>query len=69
MVPDSFSLGDFLTMIRANLRALFGLSQPEGSSGKIGNHLRAPGHDYSWQYPDVSSQIKDFLEENFGIKW
>jgi len=66
--PDSFSQGEFLTLIRANLRALFGLPQPENESGVVGNFVRAPGHDYWWQYPEVYSQITNFLDKNFGIK-
>ncbi len=66
--PDSFSRGEFSTMIRASLRALFGLPQPENQSGTIFYYVRAPGHDYWWQYPGVYSQIADFLDKNFGIK-
>ncbi len=66
-IPDSFSRGDFLTMIRANLRALFGLSQPEEGPGKILYYVRAPGHDYNWQYSKVCSEITDFLAKYFGI--
>ena len=68
ITPDSFSRGDFLAMVRANLKALIGLSQPEEDSGTILHFLRAPGHDYQWQYPEVSSQIKNFLVK-IGIKW
>ena len=69
IIPDSFSQGDFLTIIRANLRSVLGLSQPEGSSGKILHYVQAPGHDYRWQYPEVYSQIKNFLTKSFGTKW
>jgi len=66
--PDSFSQGEFLTMTRASLRALLGLPQPENESGAVGNFVRAPGHDYWWQYPEVYFQITNFLDKNFGIK-
>lgn len=66
MFPDAYSQGDFLTMIRANLRALFGLPQPKDQIGTIFLYVRAPGHDYRWQYPGVYSQITDFLDKNFG---
>ncbi len=69
MIPDSFSQGDFLTIIWNNLRALFGLSQTADDSGTILRFVRAPGHDYWWQYPDVYSEITSFLEQNFGIEW
>lgn len=66
--PDSFSRGEFLTMTRASLRALFGLPQPENESGAVLSFVQAPGHDYWWQYPEVNSQITNFLDKNFGIK-
>ena len=65
IIPDSFSQGDFLTIIGANLRAFFGLSQDD--SGRILKYVGAPGHDYWWQYPGVHSEIKDFLDKNFGV--
>lgn len=67
---DSFSHGEFLTLARANLKALLGLPQTANESGLIAHFIRAPGHDYWWQYPEVHRQITDFLEQNFGIeKW
>jgi len=69
IIPDSFSQGDFLTMIGANLKALFGLSQPEDDSGKILHFVRAPGHEYKWQYPGVYSEILSFLRQHFGVEW
>ena len=69
IVPDSFSQGDFVNIIVGNLKALFGLSKPEDESGTIFYHVRAPGHDYWWQYPKVYSQITDFLQQNFGFEW
>lgn len=65
-IPDYFSRGDFLTLAWANLKALFGLSQPEDAPGTIGLYVKAPGHDYGWQYPKVHSEITNFLEQNFG---
>ena len=65
IVPDSFSQGDLLTMFGANLKALFRLPQAEGDYGTIAYYIRAPGHDYWWQYPGVRSQIEGFLEINF----
>lgn len=66
--PDSFSQGDFFTMVRANLQAWFGFSRPEDSSGDVLRVLQAPGHDYWWHYSEISSQIINFLEQNFGFK-
>jgi hypothetical protein len=67
IAPDSFSRGDALTIIKANLSALLGESETEDDRGTILKYLRAPGHDYWWDYPGVSSQISRFLEENVGI--
>ena len=67
IAPDSFSRGDALTIIRANLSALFGEYQAEDDRGTVLKYLRAPGHDYWWDYPGVSSQITRFFEENVGI--
>jgi hypothetical protein len=69
ITPDSFSRGDIPAMVWTSLKALFGVSSPEKEDpGRIFYFLRAPGHDYCWQYPDVYSKINDFLEENFGFK-
>ena len=69
IMPDSFSRGDLTTIVWASLKALVGLSPPEEEEpGRILYFMRAPGHDYRWQYPDVYTQITDFLEKNFGFK-
>ena len=69
VTPDSFSQGDLFTMVRASLQAWLGFSRPEDSSGDILQFLQAPGHDYWWHYSGISSQISNFLEQNFGINW
>ncbi|HUU64497.1 MAG TPA: hypothetical protein VMW37_00125 [Dehalococcoidales bacterium] len=66
--PDTFSKGDIPTMLWTSLGDVLGIPQSEESSGRVLFFLRAPGHDYRWQYPDVCSQITNFLEENFGVK-
>lgn len=66
--PDAYSQGDFPTMIRANLRALFGLDTPNDKSGTILRYILAPGHEYWWEYPEVYSEITTFLCTNFGTK-
>jgi hypothetical protein len=58
-VPDSFSQGGVLTIIRANLEAMFGISQK--NPGHIFFYIGAPGHFYSWQYTEVRSQVTEFL--------
>jgi len=69
IIPDSFSRGDFLTMVWANVRGWLGLPVPEEQSGTIGNFVKAPGHDYRWQHPGVCPRIIEFLSNNFGTKW
>ena len=66
VVPDAFSQGDIFAIIRANLEALFGISQD--NPGKILLYIGAPGHDYRWEYPEVRSQITNFLRSSFGTR-
>lgn len=66
--PDTFSQGDIPTMLWTSLGDVLGIPPSEESSGRVLFFLRAPGHDYHWQYPDVCSQITNFLEENFGVE-
>jgi hypothetical protein len=68
IVPDSFSRGDFWTIIWDNLKALFGFSQPVDGFGTILNYVEAPGHDYWWQYSEVCFEITNFLRQNFTLK-
>ena len=65
---DSFSQGDIPTMLWGTVKSWLGLTGPGDNPGKILFFLEAPGHDYSWQYPKVSSQIVKFIDTNFGIK-
>ncbi len=69
VTPDAFSRGDGAAMMGASLKALLGLSSPEEEDpGRILFFLRAPGHDYGWQYPEVHAEISRFLHENFSLK-
>lgn len=68
LIPDSFAEGDIPAMLWASFKALVGLSPAEEEGpGRIFYFMRAPGHDYRWQYPAVYSKIKHFLEDNFGF--
>ena len=62
---DAFCQGDIPAMVWASLRSSLGITRPDDRPGTIFLHLKAPGHDYSWQYPGVCSQIKEFLTGNF----
>ncbi len=64
LVPDSFSHGDIVTIIRSNLEALFGISQD--NPGNILLYIGAPGHDYSWEYKEMRLQIVNSLHMWFG---
>lgn len=63
-VPDAFSQGSILTVIRSNLEALLGISQE--NPGHILFYIGAPGHDYSWQYEGVHLKVLAFLDNNFN---
>jgi hypothetical protein len=67
ITPDALSRGDFSAIIRANLSCYPSLTRPEGGSVKIGPYFfRMPGHEYTWDYPGVRSQITAFLKGNFS---
>jgi len=40
----------------------------QGKPEKFTYCVNTPGHDYSWEYPEVQRQIIDFLNTNFGTK-
>jgi len=62
-IPDAFSQGDIPAMLITSLKALMGLSLTEDEeAGRIFYFVRAPGHDYRWQYPGVYLKIADFLK-------
>jgi hypothetical protein len=66
VIPDTFSHGDIPAMLWATLKDFLGLPSAKKDQGRILYFLRAPGHDYRWQYFNVYYQITKFLEENFG---
>lgn len=63
---DTFSYGNVPAMVWATVKGWLGLSSPSDNPGNILSWLRAPGHDYSWQYPGVCSEVVNFLDSNFG---
>jgi hypothetical protein len=63
---DAFSFGNVPGMMWSTFKQWVGLTSPEDNPGHILKWLRAPGHHYSWEYPNISSQINKFLEDNFG---
>jgi hypothetical protein len=65
---DTFSRGHVPAMVWATVKSWFGLTSPDDNPGDILSWLKAPGHDYSWQYPGVSSEVISFLKGNFKAK-
>jgi len=66
ITPDSFSQGDFGTIIISSLESLL---NPAGAddTANIGISISAPGHDYRWEYPEVRRQITAFLDDVVDI--
>jgi hypothetical protein len=59
---DTFHYKQVRAILWATFKSWFGVKlQP----GTILSWLKAPGHDYSWQYPGVSSVVISFLNDNF----
>ncbi len=63
--PDTFTRGEIGAMLWASIQELAGVPQAPEDSGRVLTFLRAPGHDYRWMYPEVRSQISEFLRANF----
>ena len=40
----------------------------QGNPQKFTYCVNTPGHEYSWEYPEVQQRIRDFLTTNFGTK-
>ena len=65
---DTFSYGNIHVMIWSTMRGWFGMAPEDENPGNILSWLKAPGHDYSWQYPGVCSEVVGFLETHFQAK-
>jgi hypothetical protein len=65
---DTFSYGNIPVMIWTSIKHWLGISSPEEEPGSILSWLKAPGHDYSWQYPGVYTEVEKFLRERIGHK-
>jgi hypothetical protein len=62
---DTFSYGNVPAMIWATIKSWFGITSPDDNPGDILSWLKAPGHDYSWEYPGVCAEVVSFLDKNF----
>jgi hypothetical protein len=65
---DTFSYGKILSIVWANVKRWFIFLSSKEKPGTVLTWLRAPGHDYSWQYPGVQSEVINFLQANFQAK-
>jgi hypothetical protein len=65
---DTFSYGNLPSMVWCTFKGWFGLESPEENAGNVLKSLRAPGHDYTWDYDAIRSDIVGFLETNFPKK-
>jgi len=61
---DSLAKGDTKSLISALVKAPFKwvLSKIDGGNLTFSQSFQAPGHEYLWDSPEVSSQIVTFLE-------
>jgi hypothetical protein len=64
--PDTFSYGDVPAIVWTTVKSLFGVATPKDRAGHVMFWLKAPGHDYSWQYPGVYNKIVEFIKTNFN---
>lgn len=62
VLPDTFSSGDFFTIVSRNIEVMLGFARPDNNKGTILNFFAAPGHTYSWEELAVRRQIENFLE-------
>jgi hypothetical protein len=67
--PDSLNQGNYFAIAWGYFKIWTNLSEMQNEFGTVPHRVAAPGHDYWWQYPRVYSQITNFLEQNFGLKW
>ncbi|MBI2869075.1 MAG: hypothetical protein HYX96_04535 [Chloroflexi bacterium] len=63
--PDSLSQGNIPLMLWATVKSVLGFD--DDAQGRVFRYLKAPGHDYSWQYQEISDQIIQFLKTSFNI--
>jgi hypothetical protein len=65
-ILDTFSYGDIPAMVWYTVKSWFGVTSPDDKPGHVLFWLKAPGHDYSWQYPGVYNKVVEFINKNFG---
>ncbi|MFC1941439.1 hypothetical protein ACFLWL_03450 [Chloroflexota bacterium] len=70
LMPDLMIRRNLKARFKALITALFRWSKYrlQGKAAKFTHLINLPGHEYSWEHPEVQRQIIDFLETNFGTK-
>jgi len=70
LMPDPMSHRNLWAGFRAYMTAPFRWVKYrlQGKPQKFTYCINAPGHDYSWGYPEVRHRITDFLNDKFGTK-
>lgn len=70
VIPDAMMDWNILSMFMAFCGAPFRWikHQLKGTPIKFSHCVNAPGHEYSWEHPEVRRQIEEFLELNFGTR-
>ncbi len=70
LLPDPMVCGNLRTAFKAYITAPYRWikCRLQGKPEKFTYCINAPGHDYSWEYPEVHQRIMDFLDTNFGTR-
>jgi len=70
LMPDPMAHRNLKAGFKAYITAPFRWIQYRlrGKPEKFTYCINVPGHDYSWEYPEVRQQIEDFLQTKFGNK-
>ena len=64
---DTLSYGDIISIAFGSIiSSPFAYNSLDGGVKVTIALMKAPGHDYDWEFPGVHSRIEAFLEENFG---
>lgn len=70
VVPDPMAHRNLKAGFKAYITAPFRWIKYrlQGKPEKFTYCINTPGHDYSWEYPEVQQRIINFLTTNFGTK-
>lgn len=70
LMPDPVANRNLKIGIKTYMTAPFRWTkyQLQGKPETFGYCINIPGHEYSWEYPEVKQQIGDFLEINFNTR-